>query len=86
MQRMEAHLIKERTKQESLQETLASVNTKVGSLSNDLHYWKQEVQRIDAEAEQQHPDDWQSLQTLSELISRLPHPSKTAAAAECARY
>ena len=86
MQRLEAHLINERTKQESLQETLASVNTRVGSLSNDLHYWKQEVQRIDAEAEQQHHDDLQSLQTISELISRLPRPSKTAAAAERARY
>ncbi len=79
MQRLESHLQQERTNQESLQRSLTSVTRKVGTLSSELHYWKQEVQRIDAEAEQQHQDDLNSLSTISELISKLPRPATAAA-------
>lgn len=84
LQKLESHLQQEQMKQQALRNSLVSVNAKVGTLSGELQYWKQEVQRIDAEAEQQHRQDLQSLQTISELISRLPRPA-TAAGEETSR-
>ncbi len=75
LQELEQRLAGEHVQQETLRHSLAAVNSKVGSLSSELHYWQQEVKRIDAEAEAQHREDLQSLQTISELISRLPRPT-----------
>lgn len=81
---LEARLTDEQTEQQALRQSLGTVNSKVTVLSSELGYWKQEVQRIDAEAEQQHQDDLESLQAISELISRLPRPT-TAAGPETPR-
>lgn len=81
---LEARLTDEQTKQQALRQSLATVNSKVAVLSSELGYWKQEVQRIDTEAEQQHQDDLESLQAISELISRLPRPT-TASVPETPR-
>lgn len=80
LQRVETHLLNEQTRQQTLNHSLAAVNTRVRTLSSELNYWKQQVQRIDADAEQQHRDDLQSLQNISELISRLPRPDTAATA------
>jgi|GEM_PF-2584844 len=68
----------EKTRME-LNQSLASVNGKVSDLSSELHYWKQEVQRIDADAEAQHRDDMATLESISEIISQLPQPSTASA-------
>lgn len=68
-----------------LNQSLTSVNGKVSDLSSELHYWKQEVQRIDADAEAQHRDDMATLESISEIISQLPQPS-TASGEQPIRY
>ena len=85
LQKLETRLTGERTRQRALRDSLVAVNSKVTSLSEELTYWKSEVRRIDAEAEEQHRQDLESLQTISELISRLPRPS-TAAAGNASRH
>jgi hypothetical protein len=69
----------------SLDQSLANVNGKVSALSSELNYWKQEVQRIDADAEAQHREDMATLESISEIISQLPQPT-TAAAPQRRRY
>lgn len=74
LQSLQAHLNREEMKQQALKHSLTAVNARVNALSGEVTYWKQEVQRIDQEAEAQHREDLQSLSTISELISRLPRP------------
>ncbi len=74
----------ERTRHQ-LNQSLTSVNGKVSDLSSELHFWKQEVQRIDADAEAQHRDDMATLESISEIISQLPQPA-TASGEQPGRY
>jgi len=82
---LQARIAKDEQTRQSLNQSLTAVNGKVSDISNELNYWKQEVQRIDADAEAQHQDDMATLESISDIISQFPQPS-TAAAQQRSRY
>ncbi len=74
LDQLQTELERERQERESVQESLAATNARVGELSSELEFWKNEVRRIDEEAERQHEDDLASLEAIADLVSRLPAP------------
>ena len=51
---------------------MSSLNNELGGLSAEVQYWKAEVKRMEAETLAQQKSDLESLETLTQLVEKIP--------------
>ena len=56
----------------TLTQSIESMNQELGTLSGEVKYWKNEVQRVESETIAQQKADLETIKTLNELVEQIP--------------
>jgi septal ring factor EnvC (AmiA/AmiB activator) len=75
---IEQSLIEERQTNDRMAQSLASVNTHVEQLSQEVTFWRGEVRRIEDDAKRNHESDIAALDALASLVEQVPSPDSAA--------